>query len=78
MNQAFEVDVTISEAGFTTIQIRDTTGRHPTMRLFERPEVERVIWLGSGDCALPLCQEQVWEALPYLLTFLDTGRLVKR
>jgi hypothetical protein len=78
MEPAFSAEVATTAEGLTTIQIRDRTGGHPTLRLFERSDAEKVVWVGTDACAVPLCQEQVWEALPYLLTFLDAGRLVKR
>ena len=78
MEPAFTAEETTTSEGWTTIQIRDRTGGYPTLSLFERPDAEQVVWVGTGDCAFPLSQGQVWEALPYLLTFLDAGRLVKR
>lgn len=77
MEPIFTAEVTTAE-GLTTIQINDRTGRHPTLRLFERTAEGKVVWIGSEGCAVALCQEQAWEALPFLLNFLDTGRLVKR
>ena len=46
--------------------------------MVERSIDEQVIWVGSEECAFSLCQEQAMEALPFLLNFLETGRLVKR
>ena len=78
MEQAFDTEVTTSAEGFTHIQISDTSGSHPTLHLIERPAEGQVVWVGTDACRFPICQEHLWEALPFLLNFLETGRLVKQ
>ena len=79
MAYSITTDVTTSAEGLTRIQIIDPTGEQPTWYLFERPAQDgHVIWFGPKGSAFALNQEQLYEALPFLLSFLETGRLVKR
>ena len=76
MEDAFTSEVTTSAEGLTTVQIVDTTSQRPTLYLTEHAADGQVVWLGSESCAVSLCREQVYEVLSFLLTFLQTGRLV--
>lgn len=78
MEQRFDTEVITSVEGFTTIRTVDTSGSHPTVHVVERSAEGQVVWVGTEVCLFPLCQEQLLELLPFLLTFLETGRLVKR
>ena len=77
MEQRFDTEVTTSTEGFTTIRIVDTSSSHPTLHVVERSAEGQVVWVGTKACCFPLGQEQLLELLPFLLTFLETGRLMK-
>ena len=78
MEHPYVCDVSRSAEGLASIQIIDTTGTQPTLFLVERSPDERVVWFGPEGRAFALTQDQVLEVLPFLLNFLEAGRLVNR
>lgn len=78
MDFVLTTEVTTSSEGLTSVPIADLAGKQPTLYLIEQSAEEQVVWFGTDSSAFPLSQEHIGEALPFLLTFLESGRLVKR
>ena len=78
MGDVFTSEVTTGHDGLTKVAITDLTSSHPILYLSERSADRQEVWLKSGNCAVSLTKEQAYEALPFLLNFLDTGRLATR
>lgn len=78
MEDAFTTNVTTSAKGLARIQIIHSTGEQPTLYLSERAaDHGQVIRFGPRGRPFALTQEQLYEALPFLLNFLESGRLLK-
>ena len=78
MEDAFTTNVTTSAKGLTRIHIIDATGEQLTLYLSERAADQgQVIRFGPKGRAFALTQEHLYEALPFLLNFLESGRLLK-